>query len=110
MTVEEKIIKTLSLTGLPVTRHYSNTKVDKAYIVFNYTSYPTNYGDNVPHFEKNFVQIHLFSPTDFNCGPLKKQIKTLIGNDSDFTYPSMTDVCEPKYQHWVFECELISDL
>lgn len=76
------------------------------YIVFNYFTLPTTFGDNEPEHEVYYIQLHYFAPLGKNILEMKKQIKRAI-KEAGFTYPSTTDASDNEARHVVFEFRTI---
>lgn len=104
MSVNDKIMQTLSFLGYPV---HPNVYTGDAgtYLVFNINASPEDFGDNEPGCNVDFVQVHLFCPHTFYSIDTRKQIKRAL-LDAGFTYPYEVDASDEEGQHIVFECEI----
>ena len=106
MTLNKRIIDTLSPVGYPVDfAKYEGTS-DK-YIVFNFIDETgDDYADDAPQAETVYIQVHFFAPKTFNHNTAKKNIKNLLFN-AGFTYPRVQTLYEDdtKLFHLIFETE-----
>lgn len=78
---------------------------DKAiYLVFNYSTLPTDFGDDAPSHERHLVQVHLYAPMGENVLDKRKAVKQALF-EAGGTWPSYTNTSDKEGQHHVFECE-----
>ena len=77
MDLNDKIIKLLETTGLPVEQD-EYTGEDKKYIVFTYEDEgPNAWGDNHPIADTAYMQIQLITPKNYNYFHMKEKIRDL---------------------------------
>lgn len=110
MTVNEKIVQTLSSFGLPVTTDFSGGGANE-YFTFNYADdRATDFGDDEPQHVVAYMQIHYFGPMEKDYLSFKKKVRRVLFN-AGFTYPEVTDasVTADKIRHLVFECDIEND-
>lgn len=74
------------------------------YIVFNYNSYPADFGDDAPGHEVYSVQVHLFCPSGVNSLSMRREIKAALAA-AGFTWPAYINASGKDGQHHVFECQ-----
>lgn len=109
MNINQRVIAALSGLGVPVVCGVYLGD-ENTYFTFNYTTVPTDFGDDAPAHETALVQVHLFCPLDFNSSSLRQKAKRSLFK-ADFSWPTVTDVgMEERVQsmgsqHIVFECE-----
>lgn len=88
MDLNEKIIKLLETTGLPVEQD-EYTGEDKKYIVFTYEDEgPNAWGDNHPIADTAYMQIQLITPKNYNYFHMKEKIRDLL-EKADFSVTSI---------------------
>ncbi len=107
MNVNNLIIESLSPLGHPVVPTVYTGK-EKIYITFNYADDRGEiFTDNKPVIDIAYMQIHLFSPENFNNMALKKKIRVKL-LEVGFTYPHIVSQYEAdmKINHIIFECEI----
>lgn len=75
------------------------------YIVFNYNSVPSDFGDDEPGHEVFSVQVHFYCPGGANNLSQRCRIKTAL-TAAGFTAPSYVNASDKDGQHHVFECQL----
>lgn len=103
MSLESDVRDAVACTGLPcATGEY--TGEEKAYLVINHSSVPTAFRDDVPEYERQLVQLHLYCPAKQNTVALCAEIKRAI-HEAGFSYPSTEDVSDKTGRHIVFEFE-----
>ena len=106
MTLNKRIITTLSSLGYPVDFGKHEGDSDK-YIVFNIVDERgDHFADDAPQAETGYIQVHFFAHKDFNHNTVKKNIKNLLFN-AGFTYPRVQTLYEDdtKLFHLIFETE-----
>lgn len=74
------------------------------YIVFNYTTIPSDFGDDDAGHNRILVQAHLYAPHEENTVTLRREIARRLVS-AGFTRPSITPASDANGQHYVFECE-----
>lgn len=88
MNLNEKIIKLLETTGLPVEQD-EYTGEDKKYIVFTYEDEgPAEWGDDRPIADTAYIQIQLITPKNYNYFYMKEKIRDLL-EEADFSVTSI---------------------
>ena len=114
MTVNKRIIGALSGFGNPVVPNVYDGKGD-TYYTFNFSTFPINFGDNVPLHERFLVQVHFVCPPEFNYVSRCAKTRRLL-HEAGFSWPTMINATTEyrnsgaDYQHFVFECELVDGL
>lgn len=104
MSVNARLIE--ALRGLtPATPAADTYKGREAlYIVFNYTTVPSDFGDDDAGHYRVLVQVHLYAPHEKNTVELRRSITGRLVS-AGFTRPSITPASDANGQHYVFECE-----
>lgn len=103
MSINQEIIAALAGLGPDIVPDVY-TGDENEYIVFNYSSLPDDFGDDMPGEERYLIQIHLFSPPKKNRLALRRQIKQRLFA-ADFGWPSETNASDEDSQHFIYECE-----
>ncbi|MBU5627708.1 hypothetical protein KQI82_12390 [Oscillibacter sp. MSJ-2] len=95
-------IKAAVVPIVPICVPHLYAGTEKEYCTFNYTMYPTDFGDNAPGVIGYSVQLHYCLP--LNDSPLAK-LKLLSDAlfSAGFDYPQIVDVTDKKGQHYVLE-------
>lgn len=107
MTVNGKIIQSLSKFGIKVTPDFFGDG-EEEYFTFNYADdRASDFGDNEPLQVVAYMQIHYFCPVKKDYLKLKKEVRNAL-MDAGFTYPVVTDatVSGDEERHLVFECSI----
>ena len=88
---------------------FPNVYVGEAveYIVTNYTTVPSVYGEGGPAAARCLVMVHYYLPTGQNPNAKKLAIEQALFAEG-FTFPSIVPAHESQGQHWVFECEYVN--
>lgn len=74
------------------------------YIVFNYTTIPSDFGDDDAGHYRVLVQVHLYAPPEENTVRLRREISRRLVS-AGFTRPSVVPASDKDGQHYIFECE-----
>lgn len=102
MNIEKKLLAALSPIAL--TRAVIYDSPPQEYIVFNYNSIPSDFGDDTAAHDRLLIQVHYFSPSNTDIPGKRKAIKNALVS-ADTTPPSFTDLSDKDGIHLVFECE-----
>lgn len=114
MSVNERLINALS----PISPAYpwieQEGNLDEKhsrYFVFNYSTIPYGFAENVPHFERYLIQVHYFCPVTDSTVEVRNRIKRTLF-ESGFTWPQEQPVGQKNQtgQHYCFECETLEEI
>lgn len=103
MSINSVIRNAVTGIGIPCMPDYYAGE-EKVYCTFNYTEYPRDFADNGPQEVLYDVQVHLFLPIGMNPIALKKKIRDALVAEG-VLYPTILNLTDQEYQHYVFECE-----
>lgn len=90
--VAEEIKRILDPIGIPVSQTSYKGSAD-TYLLFNFTTIPSAFADDAPHYERYLMQIHLFAPITQSTTALEKEIKERVFR-AGYTWPSRTDATD----------------
>jgi len=110
MNVNQLIINTLSPLDIPIEPDVYTGDSDK-WITFNYADDRGGlFADDGPTCDIVSMQIHLFTPLDFDYLNLKETIRSLL-YIAGFSYAKISTIYEDdtKLRHTIFECEKESE-
>ena len=106
MTDNQRIISVLAPFGDPVAPQVY-TGAELRYYTFNFDVIPTGFAGNCPAFWKVLAQIHFFCPLEENS--LARRTATAKALEAaGLGWPEVIDASDKDGQHFVFECEYIS--
>ena len=104
MTVNKKLKDALKdIAKIKPHEHQGNG--DDTYLVFNYNTLPSDYGDDEPEHEIYYVQVHLYAPAIKNTLSMQRDIKRALYK-AGFTWARVLDASDSDGQHIVFECQI----
>ena len=108
MSVNQKIIETLTpYCSVVVPDFYEGDA--ETYIIFNkYADRATDHGDSRPVADTVYVHIHLFSPAKNNILDLVAQIRMALLM-AGFSWPSVEHGADKDCQHVIFDTEIEDD-
>lgn len=115
ISVNERLIQALS----PIAPVYPWIELEgnrdarqSRYFVFNYSTFPDTFADDLPCYEKYLIQVHYFCPIADSTVNIRRWIKRALF-EADFTWPDETAVRKQNQtgdsggQHYCFECETL---
>lgn len=108
MTINQKIIETLTPYCSVVVPDFFEGSAE-TYITFNkYADRGTDFGDSRPVADTVYVHIHLFAPAKNNILDLVAQIRMAL-LAAGFSWPSVDHGADKDCQHVVFDTEIEDD-
>lgn len=108
MTVEKRIVQTLSPLGLPVAQGCYQED-DKRYIGYYVSRFGTQYADDGPGAELCLIQIHIFAPLAENINALVRLAQKELYL-AGFLWPEVTDATDKDGRHFVLETQWLEGL
>ena len=108
MSINQKIIETLSpYVSVVVPNFYEGDA--EIYVTFNvYSDRGSNYGDSIPTEQTAYMHIHLYAPNHANILDMIGQIRMALLN-AGFAWPDVEHGADKDYQHVVFETQIEDD-
>lgn len=105
MKVKEILANTLKEFGPIAFCIYKGSK--ETYLTFNYEDERgVGYADDRPEYERNYIQVHFFTPYSAYKDVIKKSIKAALSRISSVTKTFTTKEEETNLMHIVFSIEL----
>jgi hypothetical protein len=103
-SIDSRIVDALSEFGLEIERSVY-TGQNKKYFVFNYTTIPDDFSDDMPEHERYLIQVHLFAPpVEKNINAMVKSVKNALYK-AGFIFPETVDESDSDGRHIIFETE-----